>query len=50
MSCLEREWRSRLDSMLAVDELIGTVVQALGETDELQRTVLIFTSYNGYPG
>lgn len=45
---LTRKYRHRLESMRAVDDLIGTVVDALGAAGELDRTVIIFTSDNGF--
>lgn len=45
---LTRQYRSRLASMLAVDDLVGTVVQTLQERGELENTVIVFTSDNGF--
>jgi len=41
-------YRSRLESLLAVDEMVQTLVEALKDTGELRNTVLIFTSDNGF--
>src|SRR5262249_1090561 len=46
ITCLTGQYRDRFASMLAIDDLIGTVAAALGE--QLADTVLIFTSDNGY--
>jgi arylsulfatase A-like enzyme len=43
-----RKYQDRLAATRAVDDLVGTVVQALVRNDELQTTVLVFTSDNGY--
>jgi N-acetylglucosamine-6-sulfatase len=43
---MTRQYRNGVASMLAVDDLVGVIVQALGA--ELANTVLIFTSDNGY--
>jgi arylsulfatase A-like enzyme len=43
-----RAYRDRLESLLAVDDLIGRVVEALRSERELKRTVILFTSDNGY--
>jgi N-acetylglucosamine-6-sulfatase len=43
---LYRQYGNRLASLLAVDDLIGTVTAALG--NEINNTVLIFTSDNGW--
>jgi N-acetylglucosamine-6-sulfatase len=40
--------RSRLGSLLAVDDLVERVVNQLSAAGELDNTVLIFTSDNGY--
>jgi N-acetylglucosamine-6-sulfatase len=41
-------YRKRLQSMLAVDEMIGQLVDALKESGELDNTYLVFTSDNGF--
>jgi N-acetylglucosamine-6-sulfatase len=41
-------YRDRLGAMLAVDDLVGTVMTALRDTGELDHTVVIFTSDNGF--
>jgi N-acetylglucosamine-6-sulfatase len=41
-------YRSRLASLLAVDEMVGDIVTALSQAGELDDTVIIFTSDNGY--
>ena len=41
-------YRKRLESMLAVDEMIGRLVDALRESGELENTYLLFTSDNGF--
>jgi len=45
---LTGQYRDRLTALRAVDDLIGTVVEALQRIGELERTVLIFTSDNGW--
>jgi arylsulfatase A-like enzyme len=53
---LERRWHAsmedlyqkRLQSMLAVDEMIGELVQTLRESGELDETYIFFTSDNGF--
>src|SRR5215212_5315174 len=44
---MEDLYRKRLESMLAVDEMIGRLVDALRESGELENTYLVFTSDNG---
>jgi N-acetylglucosamine-6-sulfatase len=41
-------YRSRLESLLAVDEMVARLVRALRRSRELRDTLLIFTSDNGY--
>ena len=45
---LEQRYRQRLEALLAVDEMVAAVVQALTDAGELENTVLIFTSDNGW--
>jgi N-acetylglucosamine-6-sulfatase len=45
---LETGYRSRLESLLAVDELIGQVIGELRRTGELGRTLVVFTSDQGF--
>ena len=41
-------YRARLASLLALDDLVETIVGELGATRELNRTLIVFTSDNGY--
>ena len=41
-------YRQRLESLLAVDEGVAQLVQALRASGELDRTLIVFTSDNGY--
>lgn len=45
---LDDEYRSRVQSVQAVDEMISQLVGALQETGQLENTYIIFTSDNGY--
>ncbi|XP_052738954.1 N-acetylglucosamine-6-sulfatase [Bicyclus anynana] len=45
---LDRVYRSRWESLLAVDELVADVVEALDSSALLPDTYLIYTSDNGY--
>ncbi len=45
---MEDLYRDRLRSMLAVDEMIGQLVEALKESGELDDTYIFFTSDNGW--
>jgi N-acetylglucosamine-6-sulfatase len=48
ISTIRRKYRCELESLLSVDEGVKRVVDALTATAELSKTVLIFTSDNGY--
>jgi N-acetylglucosamine-6-sulfatase len=41
-------YRARLASLLAVDDLVERLVNALADTGQLARTVIVFTSDNGF--
>jgi N-acetylglucosamine-6-sulfatase len=41
-------YRARLASLLAVDDLVERLVNALADTGQLERTVILFTSDNGF--
>lgn len=41
-------YRQRLESLLAVDEAVAQIVAALEATGELDRTLILFTSDNGF--
>jgi arylsulfatase A-like enzyme len=43
-----RKYQDRLGATRAVDDLVGSLVQALARNDELEKTVVFFTSDNGY--
>ncbi len=45
---MEDLYRDRLGSMLAVDEMVERLVDALRESGELDNTYLVFTSDNGF--
>ena len=45
---ITENYQQRLESLLAVDEAIAAIVQALRRTGQLDNTYLFFTSDNGY--
>jgi arylsulfatase A-like enzyme len=45
---IEDRYRCELASLRAVDRGVDAVVEALRDADELDRTVILFTSDNGY--
>jgi arylsulfatase A-like enzyme len=45
---MEELYRKRLQSMLAVDDMIGDLIGALRASGELDNTYIVFTSDNGF--
>ncbi len=45
---MEKLHRKRLQSMLAVDDMVGDLVKALHDSGELDNTYIVFTSDNGF--
>ena len=45
---MDKYQRNRLASTLAIDEMVGDLVDALEESGELDNTYIFFTSDNGY--
>ncbi|MGN9787345.1 sulfatase family protein [Nonomuraea sp. ZG12] len=45
---VDRRYGNRMRAMLGVDDLVGSVVQALEETGKLDNTYIFFTSDNGF--
>lgn len=45
---ITKRYRSRLESLLAVDEAVKAIVDKLGQKGILSNTVIIFTSDNGF--
>lgn len=45
---IEENYRQRLESLLAVDEAVVRMVDALRSEDELDNTLIVFTSDNGF--
>jgi arylsulfatase A-like enzyme len=48
IASIENKFRKRLESMLAVDEAVGQIINVLQATGKLDNTIIIFTSDNGY--
>ena len=48
ISDIQRKYRCELESLLSVDEGVKQVVEALSASGELDDTVIVFTSDNGY--
>ncbi len=47
-SNIDDYYRQRLESMLAVDEMVGSLVEELDAAGELESTYIFFTSDNGW--
>jgi N-acetylglucosamine-6-sulfatase len=45
---IEENYRQRLESLLAVDEAVVSIISALRREGELESTLVIFTSDNGF--
>jgi len=48
IECVERQYLDMLGSLRAIDDLIGTIIDALTEWGELDNTAVAFTSDNGF--
>jgi N-acetylglucosamine-6-sulfatase len=49
-SQIEKRHEKRLNSMLAVDEMVASLIQELEDAGELDNTFIVFTSDNGFHG
>jgi arylsulfatase A-like enzyme len=49
-SQIEKRHQKRLNSMLAVDEMVASLIQELEDAGELDNTFIVFTSDNGFHG
>ena len=47
-AALDARYRARLETLLAVDEMVGNLVATLKAQGELKNTVFIFTADNGF--
>jgi hypothetical protein len=48
INAARNRYRARLESLLAIDEMVQNLVDALKDSGELGNTVIIFTSDNGF--
>jgi N-acetylglucosamine-6-sulfatase len=48
VGALTEAYQQQLESLLAVDEAVGRIVAALRRAGDLRKTLIIFTSDNGY--
>ena len=47
VDCTMKRWWRRLEGLKAVDDMVGYVVKALSETNQLANTYIVLTSDNG---
>jgi N-acetylglucosamine-6-sulfatase len=47
-AAIQETYQQRLESLLAVDDAVETVIAALGATGEVDETLILFTSDNGF--
>jgi N-acetylglucosamine-6-sulfatase len=45
---IEENWRQELESLVAVDEGVAEIVEALRRTGELENTLIVYMSDNGF--
>jgi len=45
---IQENWQQRRETLLAVDEAVTSIVETLRQTGELDNTLVIFTSDNGF--
>jgi N-acetylglucosamine-6-sulfatase len=45
---IQENWQQRRETLLAVDEAVASIVETLRQTGELDNTLLVFTSDNGF--
>jgi N-acetylglucosamine-6-sulfatase len=48
IAAIDREYQTRIESLQALDEGIGRIVETLAARGELENTYIVFTSDNGY--
>src|SRR5205823_8042762 len=48
IAAVRENYQQRLESLLAVDEAVGQIVNQLSAIGELDKTYIIFTSDNGF--
>ncbi|HEU0024198.1 MAG TPA: sulfatase [Thermoleophilaceae bacterium] len=47
-AAIEENWRQEIESLLSVDDAVARVIGTLERSGELQNTVIIYTSDNGF--
>ena len=48
LAAVQENYQQELESLLSVDDAVGNVMRALGHSGELENTLVIYTSDNGF--
>jgi N-acetylglucosamine-6-sulfatase len=48
IAAVQENWQQRRESLLAVDEAVASIIETLRQTGELDNTLVIFTTDNGF--
>jgi arylsulfatase A-like enzyme len=48
IAAIQENWQQRRESLLAVDEAVASILETLRQTGELDNTLVLFTSDNGF--
>jgi N-acetylglucosamine-6-sulfatase len=48
IAAIRENWQQRRESLLAVDEAVASILETLRQTGELDNTLILFTSDNGF--
>jgi N-acetylglucosamine-6-sulfatase len=47
-AAIEENWQQRRETLMAVDEAVASIIETLRSTGELDNTLLVFTTDNGF--
>ena len=47
-AAIQENWQQRRETLMAVDDAVASIVDTLNQTGELDNTLLVFTSDNGF--
>jgi N-acetylglucosamine-6-sulfatase len=48
IAAIRENWQQRRETLLSVDDAVGSILETLRETGELDNTLILFTSDNGF--
>jgi Sulfatase len=48
IAAIRENWQQRRETLLSVDDAVGSIIETLRETGELDNTLILFTSDNGF--